>query len=129
MITRDDVESFLMRTGLDHEEVRDGMWAVPLASNGAQLVVNHSPPLLLFRVKVLDVPDDGERCSALYRRLLELNATDLVHGAYGIEEEDVILTEALELENLDFSEFQATIDSIGMAVAGHMEALAPFRTC
>lgn len=129
MVTREDVESFLLRTEMDHEEVQDGMWAVHVGSDGAQLVINHSPPLLLFRLKVLDVPDDQARCSDLYRRLLELNATDLVHGAYGIEEDDVILSEALELENLDFSEFQATVDAIGMAAAGHVEELAPFRSC
>jgi hypothetical protein len=92
-------------------------------------VVNHTPPVLVFRVKVLDVPDDDSQHTSLYRRLLELNATDLVHGAYGLEEGDVILTETLELENLDFSEFQATVDSMFMALAGHVEELAPFRSC
>jgi predicted HTH domain antitoxin len=52
-----------------------------------------------------------------------------VHGAYAIEEGDVILTEALELENLDFNEFQATVDSMQMALASHLEELAPFRDC
>jgi hypothetical protein len=47
-----------------------------------------------------------------------------VHAAYGLEQEDVILTETLELENLDFNEFQATIDSFQMALASHREALA-----
>ncbi|MDQ3556498.1 MAG: YbjN domain-containing protein [Gemmatimonadota bacterium] len=130
MITQDDLESFLLRADLEHEEVGEGMWAVAGAgADGVRIIVNHSPPLLIFRVKVLDVPDSERRCAELYRRLLELNATDLVHGAYGIEGEDVILTETLELENLDFSEFQATIDSFGMALAGHLEELAPFRTC
>jgi hypothetical protein len=33
------------------------------------------------------------------------------------------------MENLDFNEFQATVDSFQMALASHMEAIAPFRTC
>ena len=130
MVTRDDLESFLLRAELEHEEVGEGIWAVSGPdSNGAPVIINHSPPLLIFRVKVLDVPEDERRCAELYRRLLELNATDLVHGAYALEGGDVILTETLELENLDFSEFQATIDSFGMALAGHLEEIAPFRTC
>jgi hypothetical protein len=41
----------------------------------------------------------------------------------------VVLTETLELENLDQNEFQAVIDSFQMAMASHLEQLAPFRDC
>lgn len=126
MVTREDVESYMHRMELDVEELDEGMWVVRNAANGAGLVVHHSPPVLVFRMKVLDVPDDEQRSAELYRRLLELNATDLVHGAYAIEEGDIILTEALELENLGFNEFQATIDSLQLALASHRDILAPY---
>ena len=129
MVTREDVESFLLRMQVDFEEVESGMWVVQGGANGARLVVNLAPPLLLLRTKVLDVPGDRERCAELYQRLLELNAMDLVHGAYGLEEGDVILSDSLELENLDFNEFQASVDSMQMALASHLESLAPFRNC
>jgi len=127
MVTRDDVESYLHRMELEIEEIDEGMWVARNGTHGAGLVVNHSPPVLVFRAKVLDVPNDEKRSSQLFQRLLELNATDMVHGAYAIEEGDVILTEALELENLDFNEFQATVDSMQMALASHLEELAPYR--
>jgi hypothetical protein len=130
MLTREDVESYLLRAELTHEEVGEGMWVAPLdEAGGARLVVHHSPPVLVFRLKVLDIPADREKCSGLYKRLLELNATDLVHAAYALEESDVILTETLEMENLDFNEFQATVDSFQVALASHLELLAPFRDC
>ena len=128
MVTREDVESFLLRMELEVEEVEKGMWLVR-SGNGASMVVHYSPPLVLLRTKVLDVPEDQARCTGLYRRLLELNATDLVHGAYGIEENDIILSDSLELENLDFNEFQASVDSMQLAVASHLESLSPFRNC
>ncbi|HEV2131547.1 MAG TPA: YbjN domain-containing protein [Longimicrobiaceae bacterium] len=128
MITREDVESHLLRLEEDFEELEQGMWAVDMAGEDVRLVIHHSPPLLLFRIKVMEVPEDEQQCTELFRRLLELNATDLVHGAYGIEEGDVILSSALQLENLDFNEFQATVDSMQMAVASHFEALSPFRS-
>jgi len=128
MVTREDVENYLLRTGLEHEEVSEGMW-VTTGGTGAPLVVHFSPPLVVFRLKVMDVPPDERRCSELFRTLLSLNATDLVHAAYALEQDDVILTESLEAENLDFNEFQATIDSFQMALASHMETLAPFRDC
>jgi hypothetical protein len=129
MVTRDDVESYLNRMELDFEEVEEGMWVARNGGDGAGLVLSHSPPVLVFRAKVLDVPKDGKACADLFQRLLELNATDLVHGAYAVEEGDVILTEALELENLDFNEFQATVDSLQMAMAAHLGELAPYRGC
>ena len=131
MVTREDVVNFLNRMELEFEEVEEGMWlAYPGGRNGeTPVVISHAPPLLVFRMKVLDVPQDGEKCSQLYRRLLEANASDLVHAAYGLESDDVILTESLELENLDFNEFQATIDSFGMAMATQMESLSAFRDC
>lgn len=128
MITREDVESHLLRLEEDFEELEPGMWAVNTPGEDVRLVIHHSPPLLLFRIKVMEVPEEEQQCTELFRRLLELNATDLVHGAYGIEEGDVILSSALQLENLDFNEFQATVDSMQMAVASHFEALSPFRS-
>nr|MBA2669164.1 hypothetical protein [Gemmatimonadota bacterium] len=52
-----------------------------------------------------------------------------VHGAYGIEDGDVILSDTLELENLDFNEFQASVDSMQVALASHLESLSAFRAC
>lgn len=129
MVTREDVESFLLRTELPYEEVEEGMWVVRPDEDGVRLVVNHTPPVLVFRLKVLDVPQDRGACAGLYERLLRLNATELVHGAYALEESDVILTETLELENLDFNEFLATVDSFQVALASHREVLAPYRDC
>jgi hypothetical protein len=129
MVTREDVESYLNRMELDFEEVEEGLWVIRAGEDGAKMVLNHTPPVLVFRIKVLDLPQDEGRCADLYRRLLQLNAADLVHGAYGLEERDVILTETMELENLDFNEFQATVDSILMTVASHVEELAEFRGC
>jgi len=131
MVTREDVVNFLNRMELDYEEVSDGIWlAYPdTEQGGTPLVISHSPPLLVFRLKVLDVPRDGEKCAQLYRQLLQANASEMVHAAYGLEEDDVILTDSLQLENLDFNEFQATVDSFQMAMATQMEALTPFRDC
>ena len=129
MKTKEDLESYLLRLEQEYEEVEPGMWLLQAATEGARLVLHYSPPLLLLRTKVMEVPAEDGRCVELYRRLLELNATDLVHGAYGIEEDDVILTDTLELENLDFNEVQASVDSIQVALASHFDTLSPYRAC
>jgi len=75
----------------------------------------------------MEPPGDEGKRGELFRQLLELNARDLVHGSYGLEGDHVVLTDALELENLDFSEFEASFDSLTLALASHLGALAPFR--
>jgi hypothetical protein len=80
-----------------------------------------------MRVKVMSIPKDENELATLSRRLLELNATDLVHGSYGIEEDSIVMTEALELAHLDYEEFQAAFESITVALASHLRELGSFR--
>lgn len=124
MISREDFESFMIRMELDFEEIGENLWIVdPDRSGSASVVVSYSPPLVVMRSAVRGVPVDDEERLALYGRLLELNATDLVHGAYGVEDGEVVLTDALEVENLDFSEFQASLESLSIALSSHKDQL------
>jgi hypothetical protein len=75
----------------------------------------------------MEPPASDARKSGLYRQLLELNARDLVHGSYGLEGDHVVLTDALELADLDYSEFESSFDSLTLALASHLNALAPYR--
>jgi hypothetical protein len=125
MTTREDLESYLIRLGLDLDEVETDMWLVKPTDDAPQIVVHYSPPVVLLRLKVMDLApgsDDG-RYNNLYRRLLELNATDILHGSYGIEAEEVVLSDALELENLDFSELRSSFESLALAASGHLPRL------
>lgn len=127
MVTKDDIEGFLDRLSLDggsYKEVGSGIWVVkPGGSLDFALVVHLSPPVLVLRVKVTDLPRDAAKLARLSRRLLELNATDMVHGSYGIEEEAIVITEALELSHLDYEEFLAAYESIALALASHLREL------
>ncbi len=123
MVTREDLESFLIRMDLEYQEVDEGMYLVRGRNSGLPLVVHHSPPLLLIRMKVMDLPEHDEGRAELYRTLLELNARDMVHGAYGIEDGELILTDTLELETLDFHELQSSMESMELAASGHMERI------
>ena len=123
MVSREDLESFLIRMDLDYEEVDEGMFLTRTETSGTPVVVHHTDALLLIRMKVMDMPEDNESSKELYRTLLELNATEIVHGAYGIEDGDLILSDTLELETLDFHEIQASMESIGLAAVTHMEQI------
>lgn len=126
MVNREDIESFLIRAEVDFQEIGEGLWLVLARSDAGEqpgIVVNYQPPVVVFRAHMRDLPIDDEDQLQLYRRLLELNAVDLVHGAYGVEDGEVILSDTLELENLDFSEFRASLESLGLAINTHLPEL------
>ena len=118
MVTRDDLESFLIRMDVDWNEVDEGMFLVQSQSGG--VVVHLSDPVLLVRLKVMDLPNGESDLGELYRALLEWNAADIVHGAYGIEDGELILTDTLELQTLDFEELQASVESLQYAASSHL---------
>jgi hypothetical protein len=129
MITREDLLSFFDRLyggSLSVMELEPNIWLVR-TSEDAEVVVHYAPPVVILRVRVMELPDSDPRRSELFRQLLEYNARDLVHGSYGLEGDHVVLTDALELENLDFSEFEASFDSLNLALASHLGSLAAFR--
>ncbi|HEY9515748.1 MAG TPA: hypothetical protein VIQ74_08730 [Gemmatimonadaceae bacterium] len=131
MVTREDLEGFLDRLSADgasHSEIEPGMWIVrPGGELDADVVVHYSPPVVLLRMKVMNLPSDERLVSPLARRLLQLNASELVHGSYGIEGEAIVMSEAMELSHLDYEEFLAAYESMTLALAAHFRELAPFR--
>jgi len=92
MVSREDLESFLIRMDAEYDELDEGMYLVRTRTDNLPIVLNYSPPLLLLRLKVMDLPE-GDGNAGLYRTLLELNANDVVHGAYGIEDGELIISD------------------------------------
>jgi len=128
MVTLQDIESYLLRSEADVQELEEGIWYVHTGSSEAGeprpgLVVTFQPPVVVMRADIRDLPLDDEEQLQLYRRLLELNARELVHGAYGLEDGEIILSDTLELENLDFSEFRASLESLALAITSHLPGL------
>ena len=118
-----DIESYLLKIGMPFEALGPEMWNIK--ADHENLVVSIAGTIVVFRTKVMDVP--GENRERLFETLLRLNTTDMVHGAFGIEDQAVVIVNALELENLDFNEFSAVIDDFGMAVSKHYPTLSKFR--
>jgi hypothetical protein len=131
MVTKDDLESFLDRLSADgasYFEAGENTWIVqPGGALDLDVVVHFNPPVVVLRVKVMNVPTKNGRGADLNRRLLELNANDLVHGSYGISDGSIVLTEALELSHLDYEEFLASYESMTLALATHLRELTTYR--
>lgn len=123
MKSAEDIESYLLRIGLSSERVDTAIWLVKLDGQ-ENLAISIAGPVVAFRLKVMDVPATGRE--QLYRSLLGLNTTEMVHGAFGLEGDAVVVVHALELENLDFNEFQAVIDDMTMVASKHYPFLSKF---
>lgn len=127
MVDSEVIEGYLIRSGVEYENVEDGMWIVHDEDETVDnVVITHSPPLVLFRVKLMDLPKAADTQSALFRKLLELNATEMISGAYGLENSAVVASEALQDENLDYNEFQAALDGLTLAITEHYEDLKQY---
>ena len=121
----EDIESYLIQMEVPYETMGDGVWKIK--DLGPEVMVSIADSVVAFRLKVMETAQIPQpKREAFFHQLLELNATDMLHGAYGLEQGNVVVTDALELENLDFNEFQSTLDDIGMAVSNHHRTLAKF---
>ncbi|MFW6292953.1 MAG: hypothetical protein ACOC7V_11620, partial [Spirochaetota bacterium] len=109
---QEKLEGFFIHLELIYEEIGENMWLLTDEENGlSSVVVYVQDELVTLRAKVMDVP--GEKREEFFEELLRLNA-EMVHGAYAIEEDSVILIDSLEFPSMDLEEFQASLDSTGL---------------
>jgi len=99
-----------------------GTFLIGTSDKYPPIALRVDPPLVVVRVHIGDVPKNAS--ADLFRKLLQLNAKGLVHSSYGIDDDRIILSSALELENLDFNELEATLDEIDLALAEHVPLLS-----
>lgn len=125
MASNQDIQAYFDQLELSYEQVGEGMWVLNLEDQGVDnLVINHEEPVLLFRIKLREAPKKNREI--FLTQLLVMNATDLVHGAYALEGDSVILVDTLQSENLDLNELEASIDSLALAAVQSYTELASY---
>ena len=126
MITKEKLERYMLDLSLSYDEREDNIWVVFGEEKGLEnVVVAIEDPLVIIWVKVMDLPkrNNGD----LFEELLRLNASEIVHGAYALEGDSIILIDTLVGETMDLEEFQASLDAISLALVQHYEVLAKYR--
>ncbi|NVB38168.1 CesT family type III secretion system chaperone [Pseudenhygromyxa sp. WMMC2535] len=123
----DTVESMLFRSGVAFDQVDPTTWLLQLDNeHRSRVVVKVDDPIVLFSMPLGALDSEFDEREALYRTLLELNA-DFMHNAYAIEGEQLVLSGALQTENLDANEFQAIIDDLTMTLDNHLDKLSAWK--
>ena len=125
MTEKDKIEGFLINLDITYEEVTDNTWVINDHEKGLeQVMIIVALPVVIIRVKVMEAADSMP--IDFYKELLVLNSSDLVHGAYALDGNDVILLDTHEFDHLDLEELQASLDAIGLALAQHYPVLSKY---
>jgi hypothetical protein len=121
-----DVEAYLGKMNRRYSPVEDqpGTFLVQGGTNMPPTALRVDPPLVVLRIHVGDVEGNAAANGELFKKLLTLNARSLVHTSFGLEDSRIVLVAALELENLDYNELEATLDEIDVTLAQQVPALA-----
>ena len=120
----EDLGAYLTRLDRRFDKVDVDSYLVSLGAGKPPAALRVQPPVVLVEVVVGAAPTgNSAREAALFRRLLELNATDLMHAAYGIQNRQIVLGAALELDTMDIGELEAVLANIDMALTEHVPGL------
>jgi len=114
----DKIIDFAAKLSLDivHQDLAEELIIVCNEDKGIyHLVIDCEFPILIMEQLIYEIKAPSEEH---YQRLLQMNRS-LIHGAFAIDEEGkkVIFRDTLQLENLDFNEFEGTINALGLGLA------------
>ena len=120
------IEQFLIELKYNYQEVKPNLWLLDDSEHSLEgMVVMYADPLVIIQIQVMKIP--GENRLDLYTKLLELNASEMIHGAYGIEGDKVVIIDTMEYETLYYEDFRATLDAISLALTQHYPVLSVYR--
>jgi hypothetical protein len=120
------IEQYLIDLMFTYQQIDKNLWLLDDYEHSLQgVAVMQAEPLIIIRAEVMDVPKNN--LLELYTTLLELNATDIVHGAYAVENGKVILVDSLIYDTVNYEAFRASLDSFGLALTQHYPILSKYR--
>ena len=126
MDAKDKLEGYFIKLGLTYQQIAENTWVVTDDDAGVhQVVVMVDDPIVVVRVTVMALPSKNRE--AFFETVLRMNASDLVHIAYAVEGEHLILSNSFLLETLDLEEIQAAVDEFGLALIQHYSILSKYR--
>lgn len=124
----DTLESYIHRMELAADKVSADTWVVaPESCRHARIILRLDEPIVLYTSPLFSVSEATPDQLGLFRKLLQLN-DQILHCAYALDGNQVVLSGAHQVADLDFSEFQAMIEDMSMALDSHLEQLAPWRS-
>ncbi|MDR0323433.1 MAG: YbjN domain-containing protein [Treponema sp.] len=120
------IEQYLIDLMLTYQQIDSNLWLLDDEEHSLQgVAIMQAEPLIIIRAEIMDIPKNN--LLELYAKLLELNATDVIHGAYAIDSNKIVLVDSLQINSMDFADFRATLDSFSLALTQHYPVLSVYR--
>ncbi len=125
----DRLESYMLRMDLTYEQLQgtENTWVIdPGNPQNSAIVLRLEDPIVLFSAPVFECGEQTPNREELFQLLLALNE-ELLHASYSLRGNQIVLSGAYQVENLDFGEFQAMIDDMSLSLDTHLGKLDPWR--
>ena len=120
------IEQYLIDLEYSYSEVKPNIWLIDDTEHDLEgIAVMYTEPIVIIRVQVMNAPEKNKL--EFFAKLLELNACDMIHGAYGLEGDKVVIIDTLQYETLDYEEFRAVLDAISLALTQHYPILSVYK--
>ena len=123
-----DVMIFAQKLGLDvlSTDAKEELMIVSDEEKGiCNLVIDCEFPILIMEQLIYQIKNPSLEH---FQRLLQMNR-QLVHGAFVLDEEgkNLIFRDTLRLENLDFNEFEGSVNALSLGLAEFSSELLAFN--
>lgn len=107
------------------ENEKEGVLVIENLMDGVRnLIVGVVSPILILEQYLFTLKEDNQET---FKALLIKNR-DIIHGAFSLTEDGkkVIFRYTLQLNNLDFNEFEAALNSLSLLMSEYFEQLIKF---
>ena len=125
-MTDSKIEQYLIGLMITYQQIDSNLWLLEDQERSLQgVAIMQAEPLVIIRAEIMDVPE--KNVLELYTKLLELNAADVINGAYALDNKKIVLIDTLQYSTMDYDDFQATLDSFSLALTQHYPILSKYR--
>lgn len=108
-----------------YKNAQSGILKIDNESDGIHnLIIGIAPPILIMEQFLFSFRDGSME---MFRQLLQKNR-DTIHGAFVINEEGnkVLFRYTMQLENINFNEFEGAINSLGLLMSEYAQQIIAF---
>jgi hypothetical protein len=121
------IEEFALKLGctIIYKNEQSGILKIDNQSEGIHnLILGVAPPILIMEQFLFSFREDN---LDMFKKMLQKNR-DTLHGAFVITEEGnrVLFRYTMQLQNLDFNEFESALNSLGLLLSEFSEQIIDF---
>ena len=121
------VEDFALKLNcrILYKNEQDGILKIDNQPDGIHnLILGIAPPILIMEQFLFSFREDN---MDMFKKLLQKNR-DTIHGAFVVNEEGdrVLFRYTMQLQNLDFNEFESALNSLGLLLSEFSEQIIDF---